>query len=167
MYEPNQLDEIAKAADLVIQYTSDTKQNVNSILNQSKYGNNSNETASLESLQQSVDRLLKQEESSNLQNELKFKELENKLSSFTDVMTRQIVDLSDQMKSFKMNQRPYSDSPHRFRGRSKSRTRQVTFTDGVCYYHHKFGENATKCDEKCKRYNEFASKRSGNEQSRA
>lgn len=57
-------------------------------------------------------------------------------------------------------QREFKSGRRGNRSRSASRRRNESSenTDGLCWYHREFGDNARNCREPCKRYAEFAAK---------
>lgn len=65
-------------------------------------------------------------------------------------LTTKVDELTQQQRHSRRDQ-DYNGS-HKERSVSRSRnssTRRVAFKDGLCYYHYKFGEQATKCQSPC------------------
>jgi len=66
--------------------------------------------------------------------------------------------------SSRSERRSSSPSPsYRHRKRDPSQTRRIRYYRGLCWYHHTFGDDARKCEEKCNMRPEFFKKQSKNE----
>ena len=77
---------------------------------------------------------------------LPFAKSSNSENSRIDVLEASIASLTKKFDEFSFRSRSQS-KPRHFNGRSRSRSRTMRYK--FCWYHFKFGKNATKCVEPC------------------
>jgi hypothetical protein len=82
---------------------------------------------------------------------------DNLLSVFMSLQT-QVSAITSERQSRQRNRSPSSSRNYYKRDRSnRSRSRYQEFSDGLCYYHHTYGNKAHKCRSGCKHFGQTSS----------
>ena len=151
-YEPNQLDDMAKAADKIINKTNISVNAVRSSTNPFFCDSKPNPTSPVSTLESKIDYLTEHISAVSLQNSNKIESISQKVNSLDDKVQKQYSEFNSKIQNLQNQVSQNLPIKKQTNSNSQSYTNQSSSqNDNLCYYHSRYGDNARKCTQECPR----------------